>query len=184
MATYRPAGQKQINPLDPTGRYSCAAYSGAILADYATVGGVRISGKQLRQMTDEPIPDKASPGLTIPQVAAALRKTNVTLVDKTGESWSSLVTNVKGGRGALINVYYEALPAEYRAQSSPVGGHSMAMTQLDETGLRGLVYDPLRGNPMWIPLTHLNIAMTAWAKKVGSGGVVYGTTRVVPKVVA
>lgn len=183
MPTYRPDGLKQINPTDPNGRYSCGAYSTAVLVDYATIGGVKVSGKYVRSLTDEAVPDPASPGLSIPQLVAAAKKLNVELTDRSGLPWSSLVDAVRGGRGVLINVLYEALPIDYRAQLAPaVGGHAMAITQLDPEGNRGLVYDPLRGKPLWIPLAALSVGAVSWAKKLGSGGVIYATTRVVPKV--
>lgn len=183
MPIYRPTGQKQLNPTDPIGKYSCGAYATAVLVDYATIGGVLVSGKYVRSLTNEPVPDPASPGLSIPQLVAAAKKMNVELTDRSGQTWSSMVDSLRGGRGVLFNVLYEALPVELRAQLSPaVGGHAMAATQLDTEQTRALVYDPLRGKPLWMSLASLSVASVAWAKRIGSGGVIYATTRVVPKV--
>lgn len=183
MPTYRPTGQKQLNATDPYGASSCGAYSLAILTDYATIGGVKVTGKYVRSLTNEPVPDPASPGLNLKQLCDAAKKLNIEFNDRTGQTWSSLVDAIRGGRGVLINVLYESLPKEYRAQLSPaVGGHAMAVTMLQPDEKTALVYDPLRGNPLWIPLAALSVAAVAWAKKVGHGGVSYGTTRVVPKV--
>lgn len=179
-SVYRPAGQKQLVASDPHGGVNCTAYVAATLADFATLGGVLVTGKQIRAWSNEPVPDPKSPGLNIGQVADVWRdELHMTLTNKTGGTWDDLVAAVKAHRGVLFSVWYETLPASYRAQSSPVGGHALGITAID-TSNRGLTWDPLRGAPLWIPLTALKAAALAFAKKAGATGVFYAQTRVVP----
>lgn len=177
---YRPAGQNQLTAGDPHGGSSCAAYAGAMLVDYATTGGLWISGADFRRLSDEPTPDPASPGLNLEQVCAVSRKLRVPFVNRTGQTWETLQASLRGYRGIHLSIWYEALPESLRVQKNPpVGGHSVAVTAVDATG-RLLVWDPLRGGPAWMSAAAVKAAAAAFAKRAGGAGLYWAQTRVVP----
>lgn len=179
-SVYRPVGQNQLTAGDPYGGSSCAAYVGAMLVDFATLGGLTISGADFRRLSDEPVPDPGSPGLNLEQVCAVSRKLRVPLTNRTGATWEALDTALRAYRGVSLSVWYEALPERYRVQKSPpVGGHQVALTAVDATG-RYLVWDPLRGGPVWIAASSLKTAAAAFTKRAGGAGIYFAVTRVVP----
>lgn len=74
MTTYVPdPRQYQQIPLGGvTGNVDCTAWGAAFRVDAHTNGNVKTTGRLVRLHSDEPIPDKASPGLNLGQVDAAV----------------------------------------------------------------------------------------------------------------
>ncbi len=58
----------------PTGKYDCTAWMAAWLTDAHTSGATKITGRQVRLASNEPVPDPDSPGLNLGQVDTATRK--------------------------------------------------------------------------------------------------------------
>ena len=100
---YKPAHQYQLKPGSaPTGGFDCTAYATAMAIDRASMGGVRVTGKQVRQASSEPIPDPDSPGLNLPQVIAVAAKWHVELFDRRGAPWSAVIEALSEGRGVIL----------------------------------------------------------------------------------
>lgn len=57
-----------------TGPVDCAGWAGAICCHAHTKGATRVTGRQIRLASNEPIPDVGSPGLNVSQVDAAVYK--------------------------------------------------------------------------------------------------------------
>jgi hypothetical protein len=72
--TYTPDPRKhqQLGYGSPTGNVDCSAESGGWLVDADTQGAIMTTGRNIRLHTDEPVPDRASPGLNLPQVDASV----------------------------------------------------------------------------------------------------------------
>jgi hypothetical protein len=71
---YRAAASRyqQLDPWTPTSPFDCTAYAAAWLADEHTCGSVKVTGRQVRLASSEPVPDPKSPGLNLPQADAAV----------------------------------------------------------------------------------------------------------------
>lgn len=186
MGTYRPTGQYQLGPDGGThGAHNCTPVSFAVGVDYATLGGSRVTGSQIRAWSDEPSPDTSSPGMNLPQcISVCKSRLGVSWANRTGDQWADLVTNIKSGRGVVLQYMYGVLPAEFRYSTTFVGPHASFISDVDSTG-RLLFYDPLRkdGAPRWVPASHVQKAALALSKKWGIAGIAYATTRVVQKIV-
>ena len=71
--TYVPNPRDYQQLAEPiTGRFDCTAYGAAFRADAHSLGAVRVSGRSVRLHSDEPVPDRDSPGLNLGQVDASL----------------------------------------------------------------------------------------------------------------
>jgi len=67
-----------------------------------------------------------------------------------GDSWSTFVSSVNGGRGAILQGTYSRITAEYSSQPSFDGSHAMYVNEFNSSGY-ALVYDPLATGPRWMP---------------------------------
>lgn len=128
--TYLPTFQPQNPALsgDPYGWLGCATYCGAMAADYMSAGKVKITGKQVRAASNEPIPDKRSPGLNLAQVNDAVVRlgggpfsvhTNTT----TKLSWQQVHDFLAAGHGVHIAGGYVPIRASRFAGSRLFGGN-------------------------------------------------------------
>ena len=57
-----------------TAGVDCTAWGGALCTDAHTQGAIKLTGRQIRLASSEPVPDHASPGLNVGQVDAAIYK--------------------------------------------------------------------------------------------------------------
>lgn len=103
---YLPRFQPQLVASDPHGGVNCLAYAGAMAGDFDTCGAVHLTGEQVRQLTNEPRPDPASPGLTLSQVDAALNRYGVDLEVRYRLPWDDFARKVEKGEGAVLQGYY------------------------------------------------------------------------------
>lgn len=198
-SVYRPKHQKQLTATDKYGKYNCTAVSAAIAGDRATLGGVIVSGKDIRAASSEPIPDtnpntENGPGLTPQQAVDALyRLTRVPLVMRR-TSWATMASNLNA-RGVLLPGDYDQMGA-FSCQPSFRDLHSMYLNNRNSApvtingttypaGQAALTYDPLCGDYRWVPMSVLRKYAEKYARAVGyTGGVIYATTRVTPLVEA
>jgi hypothetical protein len=173
---YRAADVRQINPSDPWGRYNCTAYSLARLLDYATLGGlVGVSGGLVRALSDEPTPDKGSPGLNIPQMVAVAHRLHVELVDRTGAGWAALMRYLQERRAILLQLDAFQYPPElqtYRIAVDPFP-HAVALEWITSAGIS--LYDPMVGKERYVTEAQIKPAALALYPRVR-----FATTRVVP----
>lgn len=68
-----PRNYQQLHPVGKYGGFNCTAEGAAFRVDAHTRGAIRTTGESVRAHSDEPIPDRTSPGLNLLQVDAAVR---------------------------------------------------------------------------------------------------------------
>lgn len=127
---YQPLFRPQNPALsgDKNGWVNCAAYVGGYAADYSTCGVKQPTGAYVRSLTNEPIPDPNSPGLTITQVANALARIGVTVYPFTRAPWSQLITWWEEGRYiSLCGQYSVIRPTRFSGDRSFYGGHQIGV---------------------------------------------------------
>ncbi len=101
---YLPKFQPQ-NPAISGDRYgwvNCTAYAAAMAADFDTCGKVGLTGERVRSLSDEPIPDKQSPGLNLRQVDDALNRYGVDLETRYRLPWADFARRINKGEGAIL----------------------------------------------------------------------------------
>lgn len=141
--TYRvpPEETWQLQNGDQYGGSNCSAWSMSALINKVTQGRKNPGGARIRQLTDEPIPDKGSPGLTIPQVAdVAETYFGVHIDERIGWrslTWDEYEAERINGKPALIQVeYFPIAQTEYDAGGGFTGNHMLFEDQ-------SFTYDPL-----------------------------------------
>jgi hypothetical protein len=129
-SAYSPTFQPQ-NPaksLDPYGWSNCAAYVGAMGADYATCGAKKPTGRQVRSLTNEPIPDPSSPGLSIFQVQEALDDLGVEVETFTRAPWTFVEDLIDGGHYVSLAIQYSVIrPTRFSGDPSFYNGHAIGV---------------------------------------------------------
>ena len=167
-------------PSDPYWRVNCTAYCAAMLINDATLGGLyRVTGANVRAYSNEPKPDPASPGLNISQIRnVAQRNFRVTLADRTGNGWSTLMTELHNNRRILLQLDYGSLQEQDKCQSG--GNFDHAVVLVRDTGLNTiLVSDPLCSSAKNMSETALRKAATDFGNKHG-GKLWWAMTRPIP----
>lgn len=113
-------------PSDPHWKVNCTAYSAAMAITDATLGGLHITGQEVRALSDEPTPQAGSPGLNIPQIVAVSHHLRVEMSDQTGKDWATVMHFLGTGRRVVIQVDYASLGAA-RCQANGDFGHAMCL---------------------------------------------------------
>lgn len=175
---YRPKHQRQIVASDPYGSKNCTAVSAAIAFDRATLGGCEINGRQVRAMSDEPIPDPASPGLNIHQIVEVADKLHIELTNWSGHGWDDVIKCLRAGRGVVLQGDYDQM-GSYSCQSSFLGNHAIFVNNVNTPGDKGLAYDPLCPAYRYMPLSVLR----RYAEKLNPH-CLFAITRVTPNIPA
>ena len=180
---YSPTAQFQGNPSDADGFKSCGAYSFAVCTDAASLGGCVPSGHAIRALTDENIPDPNDPGLTIPQLIAAVRRYGMVMEDRSGQKWAGVMADLKAERMLSISTLYSGL-RPYTQQASADFGHQVTIGRIDATGQSVMLYDPLSRakTGRWVPLATVRRAMEQWGARTGMapGQTRYARSRRIP----
>lgn len=105
---------------------SCAAFAGAEAASYSSCGAIHPSGEQVRNATNEPIPNPLSPGLTITQVTDALAKLGVTVTPFNRMGWSEITAMRGAGHGFSLCVRYSVIrPTRFTGDPNFYGNHQL-----------------------------------------------------------
>jgi len=162
MARYLPRFLTQRDPTDPCARFNCVAYSGAMALDYATLGGLRVSGRVVREATNEPRCADSLPGLTAAQLVGASRELYVPLVPRLDQTWGELAAEIDAGCGAVAFLRYGALPVSLRSSGTFTGDHAVFVQYHDRTNRRWRIGDPLATVWKWWPSAALRTAMEAF----------------------
>ncbi len=137
-AFYRPTFEKQ-GTGSALGWQNCAAASGAMLTDRATLDLKDPSPDTFRKATGD-----FSGGLAIAQVGTALTKYGVahTVYDASdGFTFDHLVAALKRGQGAVVNGDYDVVPTRLSGSDTFDGLHSEYWHQVTSAGI--VVGDPL-----------------------------------------
>jgi hypothetical protein len=177
---YRSVHKPQINPTDPAGKYSCTAYAGAMAVDFATLGGVKISGHALRGLTDEAIPDPTSPGLNLAQIIEAADDLWVPIWDQSGKGWGAVMLALQARRGVILQGDRDQFTTTPCVNAFK-GSHAIFIQlRLPEAGIR--VCDPLCSAAHVVT----EATLRRYAEKLGvqtrlaNGGCRFAITRSVP----
>jgi hypothetical protein len=138
---YMPAFQHQLVPasLDPFGPDNCAAYSGAMAADFMTRGSTMPTGADVRARTNEPRPPKGGEGLSCKQIDAALTDGwGLNLETRYTSDWSLFEQRINGGQGAVLSGSYDVfLTSPFSASATFRDNHAVFV------GPGWVVMDPL-----------------------------------------
>lgn len=140
MATafYRARFEKQ-NTGSTLGWKNCAAASGAMLSDQATLGLKDPTPDQFRRMTGD-----FEGGLAIHQVGNVLDAlgVNATIYNGSdGYTWDKMLADLKVGKFMVVNGNYSVLPANLRGDKDFEGNHSVFYHRVTATTVT--VGDPL-----------------------------------------
>jgi hypothetical protein len=166
---YQPQGQWQGTPSDAHGWVSCGAYSNAVIVDAVSLGGCVPTGEQVRALTNEVEPNPADPGLTIPQLVAALARFGCRMEDRSGRRRASALADLRADRYLSASTWYSSL-GRWRSQKGNTDfGHQVTIGRLDVAGTSVLLYDPLSRvkTGRWIPTAVIFTAMEDWGRRTG-----------------
>lgn len=169
---------------DPYWRVNCGAYSGAMLINDSVLGGLTgITGKYVRSLSSEPVPDPGSPGLNIPQVLNVMRKLHVPAWDMTDHPWHDLTDALQEGRRVTLSIDYGELAEVNKCQGHADFGHQIVLIdyrKADDT-VRGS--DPLCSGVRRYRVSAIQPAARAFARQTGVMiGVRWAMTRQIPQV--
>ncbi len=166
MTLYQPRHRSQLTDVsDPYRKVNCAAYAAAMAFDLVTLGGVDLSGRQVRALTDEPIPAPTSPGLNLPQLDRVAAELGISLDVFRPLDWWVLVKLVRLGRPALTPIIRSELAGFLGDQ--PFGGSHMVLFSSITPGGSTLIWDPLRDGPIWVSPGKLRAAWERFGRLAG-----------------
>lgn len=116
-----------------TGPYDCTAWAASRAIGHSTCGAKLPSGRNIRLLSNEPIPDPNSPGLNLPQVQdVAWDDYGVWLDVRIGArkvTWGEYEKRRNAGQGAIIQVRYAAIAdSKYDAGRGFRGNHAIFET--------------------------------------------------------
>ena len=176
----------QRKSSDPYWQFNCGAYSGAMLIEDATLGGLSgITGRVVRSLSSEPVPDPASPGLNIPQVLNVMRKLHVEATDMSGHTWSEMMTALNEQRRVTLSIDYGELPAASKCQAKGDFGHQIVLIDRQVRNGVEMVHgsDPLCSGVRFYIGDELKAAAQAFARQTNlTTGLRWAMTRSIPKV--
>ena len=161
---YRPKHQWQGDPSDSggTGWVDCGPHALAMGLDAVTHSAVVPSGRMIRALTDEPVPQPGDPGVTHAQLLAAAKRFGARFTDEV-RPWASLEASLRDRRWVCLSVWYPAM-GSWMAQRPGEFGHDigvMAVGGDDGT----LVFDPLARAARWIPISTVRAAAEEWGRR-------------------
>lgn len=165
-----------------TGRYDCGAYSAAMAAFADSRGRWKLTGRQVRLATDEPVPDPKSPGLNLRQTDDALfllTKGEVNLDTQWRAPWSRVETNLRAGRwGHLCVTRGPLVDAGFSGGDRFRGRHGI-LIGYDKAESTPILADPLVPYYQNVTWAALKRAAGAFAPDVGFGAADIAFTRIV-----
>lgn len=180
---YRPDFQTQrvASNLDRYAKKNCAAYSMAMGIDFSTLGGVVISGREIRARSSEPVPDPRSPGLNLSQVLTVARKFGVVFTYREG-TFKQALAESNQYRGIIIPGDYDQM-GSYSALPSFRDDHMMWWNNPSGNDEELLIFDPLRMSPRWMDTDIIRkYAEKFGSRVVGRGKIQWGVSRRIPLV--
>lgn len=180
--SYLPDFEKQLDGT-PLGGSNCTCASGAMAADYHTLGRVKPSSSSVRTWTGD-----TSGGTNLAQVDYALRsRVNVDLDVRYRYPWADFIRRITAGEGAILQGWYAPIRAtRFRGSETFGGNHAIfvppgfgAMDPLAD-GRRAGIYE-YHGEPYPLALLRefagkLNVGSSTYAA-LGLGLVYAAFTR-------
>lgn len=157
-AKYLEPPSSQLKEGGKTGPYDCTAWAESRAIAHATCGDKVPSGRTIRVLSSEPVPNPASPGLNLVQVADVARKVYGVEMDvyvgSRALTWEQYENRRKSGCAGVIQVGYGPVAdSEYDAGRGFRGNHAMEEDQsqtLDSLadGRAPGVYENVEGEPV------------------------------------
>ena len=115
---------------------NCTAFVAAMGAEFDA--GVRLTGTEVRAESNEPVPDAASPGLNLRQVAKVLRRHGIKLDIATPIDFDDLDEVRRAGHAVALQLSYRPIrKTEFSGDPTFEGGHIVLWLP------NGEVFDPL-----------------------------------------
>ena len=178
---YRPVHLKQHLTLNGK-LYGCTDTSTAMFADAVTLGGVRITEAGVRKLSSEPVPDPASPGLSLPQAIAVLWKLRITATDRTGQTFDQMRKALQEDRRVILqhDMYY----LNDGCSHGHVGHAMLLQAERSVKGRTMILGDnPMCGTAKWYPLSVIRHAAEAFGDQtnVPGAGIRFAVSRIVPR---
>ena len=176
MATsswYRPAIQQQFVPRTATSFADCTATAGAMAADAASKGKWIVTHADVRRRTNEAIPDKAKPGLTLQQVrdsVSRITRGEVRLtVNTIRHSYGDLIDSTLAGSWAVVALWRGVLVDHGFGGSSPFRQGHAVFYGYDQNEMAHVLLDPLVPKWMRVPPALVGRACREYLVRVGVG---------------
>jgi hypothetical protein len=104
----------QLTSGDPNGAVNCSAYAFAKGIEFDTCGQILVTGARVRQLTNEPVPDPASPGLHHGQLRDVASKFGLRLEVLYGAPWDEF-EDANKDHAVLLSIDYS--PIQYSSFS-------------------------------------------------------------------
>ena len=143
---YRPRHVRQLGWGTALDGSNCTMASACIALDRHTMGVETSTPPHMRSLQDD-----QTGGTDLNDAAVAwVRGWSEYLDVHYGDSWSTFVSMVNSGRGAILQGQYSRIANQYSAQPSFDGSHAMYVNEFKADGY-ALVYDPLATAPKWMP---------------------------------
>ena len=172
---------------DPYHWQNCTAYCMAMFATDTTLGGlVGMTGRYIRSISNEPIPDPASPGLNLAQMKTVANKLRISYTSQIGQQWDTFAKQVgkAGGRRAILQVDYDVLQAMIPGlvcQKTGKFDHAILVVRVAATVMAS---DPLCTATKEYPIAAIRAAAEKFGRDHGmvGGGLYYAVSRDIPQV--
>lgn len=124
----------QLRDGGATGSVDCTPWAASRVIGASTCGGRLPSGRSIRLASDEPIPDRGSPGLNIPQVAEVAREHFGLFIDQRvgwrALDWDDYEARRRAGEPMILQASYQPIAeSRFDAGRGFRGGHAFAETQ-------------------------------------------------------
>lgn len=120
----------QLRDGGSTGPYDCTAHSASNAIDGSTCGAKDPGGRVIRLMSNEDVPNWASPGLNLWQVQDVAAELGVTLTVYVGSkalTWAQYEAKRKSGQHGIIQVRYASIAdSKYNAGRGFRGNHALS----------------------------------------------------------
>jgi hypothetical protein len=161
---YRPAHQQQKRTFNGK-LIGCTETSFAMFVDAVTFGGCIVSESHVRSLSNEPVPNPASPGLNIDQIDDVAKKLRVEYNDATGTAWTTLVKWLDQNRRIHAQLWYADIGG------TNIGHAILIQARRTRSGKREmLINDPMKKAEQWIAESKVKTAMDRFGTMTGVPG--------------
>jgi hypothetical protein len=179
---YRPVHLRQRLTLNGK-LIGCTDTTTAMFADAVTIGGCRITEAGVRKLSSEPVPDPASPGLSIPQAIAVLWKLRISAADATGQNFDTLRNHLRQGRRIILQ--HDMFYLNDGCASGHVGHCMLLQEERTFDGKTQILGDnPMCGTAKWYPVARIKAAAEAFGDQSGvpGDGIRFAISKIIPKI--
>jgi hypothetical protein len=125
--------------------------SAATAIDRHTLGRIRTTGAKMRSCQDD-----QWGGTDLINAQTAWRRCFSQYLDvRLKITWSTFISSLRAGRGAILVGWYSYIPRQYRGQDSANFGHAIYINEVRASDGALLMYDPLKNFPVWVPQIYI-----------------------------